>query len=205
MTQTIDSRPPTFASLFGTHAPLPVGKVNLHSSANPRQALEEANKTHGLALDTSEIDYLLEAFSANGPCPRDPFDVEFFMFAQEKPHSLFGMIRNTHKLSPEYTVSAYSDNAAVLEGSNAIHFAPNPKTQVWEATAEPVHFLAKVETHNHPTAVSPFPGAATGSGGEIRDEGAVGRGSKPKAGQDLKAFVGSFGGIVTEVWRQRGL
>ncbi|KAL7266723.1 phosphoribosylformylglycinamidine synthase [Rhizina undulata] len=202
MTQTIDSRPPTFASLFGTHAPLPVGKVNLHSSANPRQALEEANKTLGLALDTSEIDYLLEAFSVNGPCPRDPFDVELFMFAQvnsehcrhkqfnaswtidgeEKPHSLFGMIRNTHKLSPEYTVSAYSDNAAVLEGSNAIHFAPNPKTQVWEATAEPVHFLAKVETHNHPTAVSPFPGAATGSGGEIRDEGAVGRGSKPKAG-----------------------
>lgn len=92
------------------------------------------------------------------------------------------MIRNTHKLNPEYTVSAYSDNAAVLEGNEGVFWAPNPKTNVWEATKEEVYIVTKVETHNHPTAVSPFPGAATGSGGEIRDEGAVGRGSKPKAG-----------------------
>lgn len=92
------------------------------------------------------------------------------------------MIRNTHKLSPAHTVSAYSDNAAVLEGNEAVHWAPDAETKDWTQTKEMVHIVAKVETHNHPTAVSPYPGAATGSGGEIRDEGAVGRGSKPKAG-----------------------
>ncbi|EER41069.1 phosphoribosylformylglycinamidine synthase [Histoplasma capsulatum H143] len=92
------------------------------------------------------------------------------------------MIRNTHKQHPEYTISAYSDNAAVLEGEVAGYWAPNPLNGEWTQTKEQVHFLAKVETHNHPTAVSPFPGAATGSGGEIRDEGSVGRGSKPKTG-----------------------
>lgn len=199
----METTPPAFETLFGTHAPLPVGQVDLHSAtATPRESLEAANKTLGLALDVSEIEYLLEAFSKDGPCPRNPFDVELFMFAQvnsehcrhkqfnaswtidgeEKPNSLFGMIRNTHKLSPEHTVSAYSDNAAVLEGNDAVFWAPNHETNVWEATEEKVHFVAKVETHNHPTAVSPYPGAATGSGGEIRDEGAVGLGSKPKSG-----------------------
>ncbi|KAI5813061.1 CobB/CobQ-like glutamine amidotransferase domain-containing protein [Pyronema omphalodes] len=203
MTETLEANPPAFDSLFGTHAPLPVGQVDLISdNATPRASLEAANKSLGLALDNSEIDYLLEAFSKTGACPRNPYDVELFMFAQvnsehcrhkqfnaswtidgeEKPHSLFSMIRNTHKISPEYTISAYSDNAAVLEGNEGVFWAPNPKTNVWEATKEDVYIVTKVETHNHPTAVSPFPGAATGSGGEIRDEGAVGRGSKPKAG-----------------------
>jgi len=115
-------------------------------------------------------------------CRHKQFNASWTIDGEEKPHSLFGMIRNTHKVSPDYTISAYSDNAAVLEGNEGAFWAPNPKTNVWEATKEDVYFVAKVETHNHPTAVSPFPGAATGSGGEIRDEGAVGRGSKPKAG-----------------------
>lgn len=187
--------------MFGSHAPLPVKAVDL--SVSPRQALENANKELGLALDNSEIDYLLQAFSKDGPCPRNPYDVELFMFAQvnsehcrhkqfnaswtidgeDKPHSLFQMIRNTHKVNPKYTISAYSDNAAVFEGSDDSHFwSFNPETKEWQQTKEKVYFLGKVETHNHPTAVSPFPGAATGSGGEIRDEGAVGRGSKPKTG-----------------------
>lgn len=162
-----------------------------------RNGIPEANKSLGLALDQTEIDYLVNSFPA-----RDPTDVELFMFAQvnsehcrhkifnadwkidgeAKPYSLFKMIRNTHNVNPSYTISAYSDNAAVLEGQQANFFAPNPKTQAYTTTNEVVHFLTKVETHNHPTAVSPFPGAATGSGGEIRDEGAVGRGSRPKAG-----------------------
>ncbi|KAI5799282.1 CobB/CobQ-like glutamine amidotransferase domain-containing protein [Peziza echinospora] len=206
MTETFQTTPPDFSALFASHPPEPVSSVNLLTSKNPRAELQAANKTLGLALDESEINYLLEAFSPNGPCPRNPYDVELFMFAQvnsehcrhkqfnaswiidgvEKDMSLFGMIRNTHKLNPKWTVSAYSDNAAVLEGSTAqegaMFWAPNPKTQVWEQTNEAVHIVTKVETHNHPTAVSPFPGAATGSGGEIRDEGAVGQGSKPKAG-----------------------
>ncbi|KAH0609537.1 uncharacterized protein H6S33_013023 [Morchella sextelata] len=202
MTQTLSPQPPTFEALFGTHDPLPVGRVDLHSATStPLESLQKANKELGLALDQSEISYLLDAFSATGPCPRDPYDVELFMFAQvnsehcrhkqfnaswtidgqQKPNSLFGMIRNTHKLSPDHTVSAYSDNAAVLQGNEAVHWAPDVDGE-WKQTKEMVHFVAKVETHNHPTAVSPYPGAATGSGGEIRDEGAVGRGSKPKAG-----------------------
>lgn len=201
--KTLESRPPTFDDLFGTHAPLSVGRVDLHSAeSTPLESLQAANKLLGLALDPSEISYLLNAFSANGPCPRDPYDVELFMFAQvnsehcrhkqfnasweidgeRKPHSLFDMIKNTHKSSPQHTISAYSDNAAVLEGSKGWHWAPDPETKEWTQREELVHFVAKVETHNHPTAVSPYPGAATGSGGEIRDEGAVGRGSKPKAG-----------------------
>ena len=131
-----------------------------------------------------------------------PTDVELFMFAQvnsehcrhkifnaawtingeAKPHTLFGMIRNTHKKTPDATISAYSDNAAVMQGFQGCVWAPDYASEQWKPIKETVHYLAKVETHNHPTAVSPFPGAATGSGGEIRDEGAVGRGSRPKAG-----------------------
>jgi phosphoribosylformylglycinamidine synthase len=164
--------------------------------------IQKANKDLGLALDDSEIEYLLEAFQNENRSRVSPTDVELFMFAQvnsehcrhkqfnadwtidgvAKPMSLFGMIKNTHQKSPDHTISAYSDNAAVFEGDAASFWAPNPSTGEWQQTKEVVHYLGKVETHNHPTAVSPFPGAATGSGGEIRDEGAVGRGSKPKAG-----------------------
>ncbi|CAN6674149.1 phosphoribosylformylglycinamidine synthase [Trichomonascus vanleenenianus] len=197
MTQSICSAAPTNEDLFAHHSPKPLVTV-------ARDSIPQANKTLGLALDQPEIDYLAHAFP-----DRDPTDVELFMFAQvnsehcrhkifnadwtidgeNKPYSLFKMIRNTHQKHPEYTISAYSDNAAVLEGHEGVFWAPDPKTKEYKETKETVHFLAKVETHNHPTAVSPFPGAATGSGGEIRDEGAVGRGSKSKAG--LSGFTTS--------------
>lgn len=191
MTQVVSQKAPAEDSLFAHHEPKPLVTV-------PRSGLSSANKQLGLALDQPEMEYLQGAFA-----DRDPTDVELFMFAQvnsehcrhkifnadwkidgqQKPYSLFKMIRNTHEKNPKYTVSAYSDNAAVLEGSDAFFFSPCAKDgNAWELDKEKVHFLAKVETHNHPTAVSPFPGAATGSGGEIRDEGAVGRGSRPKAG-----------------------
>lgn len=203
MTQIIGKDEPDLNLMFSEHEPLPLKTIPLHEGdKSPKQILQEANKELGLALDESEIEYLAEAYGPNGAIARDPTDVELFMFAQVNsehcrhkqfnaswvidgkpmPNSLFAMIRNTHKKHPEYTVSAYSDNAAVLEGGPAAFWAPDPTTGEWTHTKEVVHFLAKVETHNHPTAVSPYPGAATGSGGEIRDEGAVGRGSRPKAG-----------------------
>ncbi|OBW68846.1 MAG: Six-hairpin glycosidase [Aureobasidium pullulans] len=201
MTQTIESGAPDLNLMFAEHEPAEAQEIELFAEgSSPKDALQKANRTLGLALDASEIDYLVEAYS--NQLKRNPMDVELFMFAQvnsehcrhkqfnadwtidgmRKPHSLFGMIRNTHKKHPEYVVSAYSDNAAVLQGENASLWAPEHSTGEWKQTKEVVHFLAKVETHNHPTAVSPYPGAATGSGGEIRDEGAVGQGSKPKAG-----------------------
>ncbi len=145
------------------------------------------------------MDYLLESFRRLG---RDPTDVELMMFAQAnsehcrhkifnadwiidgrpREESLFAMIRYTHARSPAGVLSAYRDNAAVIEGSAGLRFFPDPRSGIYRASAEPVDILIKVETHNHPTAISPFPGAATGSGGEIRDEGATGRGAKPKAG-----------------------
>ncbi|EGC46953.1 phosphoribosylformylglycinamidine synthase [Histoplasma capsulatum var. duboisii H88] len=203
MTQMISQDEPDLHLMFSEHQPLPLETIPLYGeSESPIEVLQEANTRLGLALDQSEIDYLVDAYASGGPVGRPPTDVELFMFAQvnsehcrhkqfnatwiidgkEKPHTLFGMIRNTHKQHPEYTISAYSDNAAVLEGEVAGYWAPNPLNGEWTQTKEQVHFLAKVETHNHPTAVSPFPGAATGSGGEIRDEGSVGRGSKPKTG-----------------------
>ena len=203
MTQMISTSLPNLMDMFAEHPPASVKQVLLHEQpAEPRRILEEANKSLGLALDSSEIDYLIDAYSIGGPLARSPFDVELFMFAQvnsehcrhkqfnaswtidgsSKPHSLFDMIRNTHRKNPKYVVSAYSDNAAVLQGEGGSFLAPSQYTGEWAQSKEAVHYLAKVETHNHPTAVSPFPGAATGSGGEIRDEGAVGRGSKPKAG-----------------------
>jgi phosphoribosylformylglycinamidine synthase len=164
-----------------------------------RAALEAANRELGLALAEDEIDYLLESFRA---LERDPRDVELMMFAQansehcrhkifnaswtidgeEQGRSLFAMIRHSHAQSPEGVLSAYSDNAAVVEGHAASRFAPYGEGGEYHSRAQPVHLLMKVETHNHPTAIAPFPGAGTGVGGEIRDEGAVGRGSKPKAG-----------------------
>ncbi|CAK3828737.1 phosphoribosylformylglycinamidine synthase MYCGRDRAFT_61816 [Lecanosticta acicola] len=200
MTESISSQPPDLDAMFAQLPPAPLQRVKMVGTENPRQALAEFNRTLGLALDESEMDYLIDAYT--NQLKRDPTDVELFMFAQvnsehcrhkqfnadwtidgiNKPRSLFSMIRNTHKLHPEHVISAYSDNAAVLQGYTGTHWAPEQSSGAWTQTKETVHYLAKVETHNHPTAVSPFAGAITGSGGEIRDEGAVGRGSKPKAG-----------------------
>jgi phosphoribosylformylglycinamidine synthase len=164
-----------------------------------RVALVEANATLGLALSPDEIDYLADSFGRLG---RDPTDVELMMFAQansehcrhkifnadwvidgeRQPKSLFSMIRNTHEKNSRGVLSAYRDNAAVIEGATGRRWFPDPVTAEYGYHDEPIDILIKVETHNHPTAISPFPGAATGSGGEIRDEGATGRGGKPKAG-----------------------
>ncbi|KAI8381494.1 phosphoribosylformylglycinamidine synthase [Radiomyces spectabilis] len=213
MTQSLMTELPESHVVFKHGTPGPLTVVDLlndgteQNADKAREKLVKANKELGLALAADEIDYLISAFvgssSDNDALRRNPTDVELFMFAQVnsehcrhkifgadwtidgelKPHSLFQMIKNTHKLHPQYTLSAYSDNAAVLEGFKATRFAPSTASgNVYEQYEEDVHFLAKVETHNHPTAVSPYPGASTGSGGEIRDEGAVGLGSKPKAG-----------------------
>lgn len=169
-----------------------------------RQALEKANVELGLALNQDEIDYLVKNFTE---LKRNPTDVELMMFAQansehcrhkifnakwtidgvDKEDSLFGMIRKTHKAHPEGTIVAYSDNAAVFEGSPVprLYTRGNDEadgSRSYISEVETTHSVFKVETHNHPTAISPFPGAATGSGGEIRDEGATGRGARPKAG-----------------------
>jgi phosphoribosylformylglycinamidine synthase len=183
--------------LFEQHAPRPLTTVAV--LARGRAALEEANTTLGLALADDELDYLVESFRAIG---RDPSDVELMMFAQAnsehcrhkifnadfvvdgvpQPDSLFKLIKRSTAASPGGVLSAYKDNAAVIEGSTAGRFFVHPDDHVYRTVVEPVHILMKVETHNHPTAVSPFAGASTGSGGEIRDEGATGRGAKPKAG-----------------------
>ncbi len=164
-----------------------------------RLALDRANTELGLALSDDEIIYLLESFTALN---RNPTDVELIMFAQANSEhcrhkifnaswtidgqnmdqTLFGMIRNTHRLQPKGTVVAYSDNAAIMEGCESAVWGASPQTNLYEQQHQLVHTLMKVETHNHPTAISPFPGASTGAGGEIRDEGATGIGGKPKAG-----------------------
>jgi phosphoribosylformylglycinamidine synthase len=166
----------------------------------PLAQLEAANARLGLALADDEIAYLRERYGELG---RDPSDVELMMFAQAnsehcrhkifnaswtvdgevQPLSLFRMIRHTHAQTPQHTLSAYSDNAAVVEGHPARRFRPDPDTHAYRAEdVRESAFCIKVETHNHPTAISPFAGASTGAGGEIRDEGATGRGGKPKAG-----------------------
>jgi len=182
--------------LFANSAPRPAKRVAL---AGGRVALEEANRAMGLALSADEMDYLLASFRRLG---RDPTDVELMMFAQansehcrhkifnarwiidgrEREESLFAMIRYTHARHPEGVLSAYRDNAAVIEGAMGSRYFPDPRTAAYRESREPIDILMKVETHNHPTAISPFPGAATGSGGEIRDEAATGRGARPKAG-----------------------
>jgi phosphoribosylformylglycinamidine synthase len=196
MTESVLDSIDAARALFHHVAPQPLTTVDL--LAGGRDALVKANVELGLALSADEIDYLTENFGKLG---RNPTDVELMMFAQansehcrhkifnaswtvdgaDQPLSLFGMIRETHKAHPEGTVVAYSDNAAVIEGAAIRRFYPRAGGG-YEYGEETTHILAKVETHNHPTAISPFPGAATGSGGEIRDEGATGRGSKPKAG-----------------------
>jgi len=183
--------------LFRHAEPKPMTTIDLLGRG--RTALSTANAELGLALAEDEIDYLQEQFVALG---RNPNDIELMMFAQansehcrhkifnadwtidgeQQDISLFGMIRNTHSQSPEGVLSAYSDNAAVMTGHDSARFFPDPDSKQYGFTKEPVHILMKVETHNHPTAIAPFPGASTGSGGEIRDEGATGTGSKPKAG-----------------------
>ena len=203
MTQVFSSTPPDVEAMFAEHRPSPVEIIEIHEhGVDARKSLEAANKSLGLALDVSDMDYLLEAYAPGGALARSPTDVELFMYAQinsehcrhkqfnanwiidgvQKPYSLFDMIRNTYKKNPKYVMSAYSDNAAVFQGLKGTFLAPDRYTGEWTQTKEEISYLAKIETHNHPTAVSPFPGAATGSGGEIRDEGSVGRGSRPKAG-----------------------
>jgi phosphoribosylformylglycinamidine synthase len=178
--------------LFGHAKPQPLVRISL-------SALETANRELGLALSADEIEYLLTSFRRLG---REPSDVELMMFAQansehcrhkifnaewiidgrKREESLFAMIRHTHACNPRGVLSAYRDNAAVMEGAVGTRYFPDPRSHIYCGNVEPIDILMKVETHNHPTAISPFPGAATGSGGEIRDEGATGRGARPKAG-----------------------
>ncbi len=184
-------------ALFEVHRPAPLATVALREGG--REALAKANAELGLALSDQEIDYLIEGYAE---LARDPTDAELMMFAQAnsehcrhkifnanwvidgeaRDERLFGMIKSTTAASPDGVISAYSDNAAVIEGWRGARLMPAPDSREYQYSDEPVHILMKVETHNHPTAISPFPGAATGSGGEIRDEGATGLGAKPKAG-----------------------
>ena len=197
MTQVVLDNLEACDALFSHESPRPMSSVPV--LARGRAALVEANTSLGLALADDEIDYLVKAFTG---LKRDPNDIELMMFAQANSEhcrhkifnatwdidgqpqdkSLFQMIKNTYNLHSEGILSAYKDNAAVLAGTVGGRFYIDPRTGEYAAHQEPIHNLCKVETHNHPTAISPWAGAATGSGGEIRDEGATGRGSKPKAG-----------------------
>jgi phosphoribosylformylglycinamidine synthase len=197
MTQTVLRQLEDAARLFSHATPRPLTAVDILGAG--RAALEAANLALGLALAEDEIDYLLHAFQG---LKRNPHDIELMMFAQANSEhcrhkifnaswdidgqaqdkSLFGMIKNTYQMHSENVLSAYKDNASVIVGHSAGRFFPNPHNRQYTTVQEPVHILMKVETHNHPTAISPFSGASTGSGGEIRDEGATGRGAKPKAG-----------------------
>jgi len=197
MTQAVFGDLAACKTLFSHEEPRPMASVPVLAAG--RAALVTANKYLGLALAEDEIDYLVKAFTSLG---RDPHDIELMMFAQANSEhcrhkifnatweidgvaldkSLFQMIRNTYQLHSTGILSAYKDNAAVLTGTRGGRFFADPVTHEYAAHEEDIHLLCKVETHNHPTAISPYPGAATGSGGEIRDEGATGRGSKPKAG-----------------------
>ncbi|KTS96364.1 phosphoribosylformylglycinamidine synthase [Pseudomonas oryzihabitans] len=197
MTQRVLPTLDAAADIFSHATPKPLTAVDVLGGG--RAALERANLELGLALAEDEIDYLVKSFTALG---RNPHDVELMMFAQansehcrhkifnaswdidgeSQEKSLFGMIKNTYEMNRTGVLSAYKDNAAVMEGFTAGRFYPDAESREYGAHSQPVHILMKVETHNHPTAIAPFPGASTGSGGEIRDEGATGRGSKPKAG-----------------------
>jgi phosphoribosylformylglycinamidine synthase len=196
MTESVLERAEDGEQLFVRAEPRSLGRIDL---APGRSALVLANKRLGLALADDEIDYLMKSYAALG---RNPTDVELMMFAQansehcrhkifnadfvidgeNREKSLFKLIKHSTETSPGGVLSAYHDNAAVIEGHVAARFMPDGATGQYGYCTEPVDILMKVETHNHPTAISPYPGAATGSGGEIRDEGATGRGGKPKAG-----------------------
>ena len=197
MTESVFSDVEEAQRLFYQSEPTPLNSIDILTGG--RDALKKANTDLGLALAEDEIDYLVENFKTMN---RNPTDVELMMFAQansehcrhkifnadwvidgkQQKKSLFSMIRNTHEKNPGGVLSAYHDNSAVMKGSKAGRFFAEPQSHQYEYHEEDIHILMKVETHNHPTAIAPFPGAATGSGGEIRDEGATGRGSKPKAG-----------------------
>jgi phosphoribosylformylglycinamidine synthase len=196
MTDTVLRNADEAAQLFQELAGKPLASIDVLGQG--RDALLRANTELGLAMSFDEIDYLHEAFTK---AQRNPTDVELMMFAQansehcrhkifnadwiidgvKQDKSLFGMIKNTHQLQPKGTVVAYSDNSSIMEGATVMRFFPQAGGEYAPLT-ELTHTLMKVETHNHPTAISPFPGASTGAGGEIRDEGATGRGAKPKAG-----------------------
>ncbi len=199
MTESVAAERAAAAHLFDAVDAPPLVHVDVLGVG--RTALVQANVEFGLALSDDEIDYLVDAFKALG---RNPSDVELMMFAQANsehcrhkifnarftingaamPHTLFGMIRNTEAVSPQHSIVAYSDNASVMQGGPVQRWLPQGFTNapLYGPRDEVAHVLMKVETHNHPTAISPFPGASTGAGGEIRDEGAVGRGARPKAG-----------------------
>jgi phosphoribosylformylglycinamidine synthase len=199
MTEMVLRSPDDAVGLFRELVAKPLGFVDVMGGG--KDALVQANAELGLALSDDEIDYLINAFTE---ARRNPTDVELMMFAQANSEhcrhkifnanwtidgepqdkSLFAMIKNTHELQPKGTIVAYSDNSSIIEGATVSRFYPRGAAQgnVYEASEELTHILMKVETHNHPTAISPFPGASTGAGGEIRDEGATGRGAKPKAG-----------------------
>jgi len=199
MTETliVGEKQDTLSGLFKHGDPRPIQQVDMLGEGV--KALSMANGSLGLALSKEEIDYLFDSFTELN---RNPTDAELMMFAQansehcrhkifnaswtidgqEQDLSLFDMIRNTHRNYSVGVLSAYHDNCSVIEGHTAERFYAESESGSYDFTTEPVHILMKVETHNHPTAIAPHPGAATGSGGEIRDEGATGRGSKPKAG-----------------------
>ncbi|MDP3521342.1 MAG: phosphoribosylformylglycinamidine synthase, partial [Hydrogenophaga sp.] len=210
MTEAVSTERSQAEALFTELHPAPMEHVDVLGGG--RAALEKANTDWGLALADDEIDYLVNAFKG---LKRNPTDVELMMFAQANSEhcrhkifnaqftidgvaqdtSLIGMIRHTHQSSPQHTVVAYSDNASIMEGHQLERFVARADVNTspaYQAEAATHHILMKVETHNHPTAISPFPGASTGAGGEIRDEGATGRGSKPKAG--LTGFT------VSKLW-----
>jgi phosphoribosylformylglycinamidine synthase len=199
MTESVAFEREAARHLFDEQAGQPLAHVDVLGKG--RAALEAANTEFGLALSPDEIDYLVDAFTG---LKRNPSDVELMMFAQansehcrhkifnadfiidgeKQPLSMFGMIRHTEKTNPQRSIVAYSDNAAVMEGGPVERWLPESFTNApkYGPRHETAHVLMKVETHNHPTAISPFPGASTGAGGEIRDEGATGRGARPKAG-----------------------
>jgi phosphoribosylformylglycinamidine synthase len=199
MTETVLRNADEAAGLFRELEAKPLAFVDVLTGG--KDALIKANGELGLALSDDEIDYLVNAFMQ---ARRNPTDVELMMFAQansehcrhkifnadwtidgiKQDKSLFAMIKNTHQLQPKGTVVAYSDNSSIIEGATVSRFYPRGAGEgnVYKTSEELTHILMKVETHNHPTAISPFPGASTGAGGEIRDEGATGRGAKPKAG-----------------------
>ncbi len=197
MTESVLRNADDAAGLFRELEAKPLESIDVLAAG--RAALERANTDLGLALSEDEIEYLDNAFRT---AKRNPTDVELMMFAQAnsehcrhkifnadwiidgatKDKSLFQMIKNTHQLQPKGTVVAYSDNSSIMVGAEVTRFYPRGENHEYAASTELTHTLMKVETHNHPTAISPFPGASTGAGGEIRDEGATGRGAKPKAG-----------------------
>ena len=197
MTETVIESADAANALYQTLDDRPLSRIPVLTEG--RAALDQANQVLGLALSDDEIDYLTENFVR---LQRNPSDVELMMFAQansehcrhkifnstwtidgdDQERSLFAMIRNTHQLQPEGTIVAYSDNSAVMVGCEAETWVPQGETHRYEKDTRLVHTLMKVETHNHPTAIAPFPGASTGAGGEIRDEGATGIGGRPKAG-----------------------